>query len=273
MNRTHQPRHDAVLGLHPRPVGVGQPQARAAQAVDLGVGGHQHLGRRLGRSVWGQRSQPRGLRDRAVLHRPDHRVGGGEHQCPHTGEPGRLEQRGRRRDVGAVGQLGMLHRAKHRGDGGEMHDRVDPTLQRCRDHFGLDEVTDDDVDRGIGMRLEVDHPHLGTGRHELGDDVPADESRASCDEDPAPAQVIRGGRAHSLSARAAAGQPRHPSPPRTKVRIQSLQVGVESFGPLPASGSWRSAVANRTRVGDGPIGWSADPQFTYRSFILRSARV
>ena len=47
----HQPRDDAVLGLHPRPVDVGQAQARAAQAVGGGVGRHQHLAGGLGGAV------------------------------------------------------------------------------------------------------------------------------------------------------------------------------------------------------------------------------
>ena len=89
----HQPGDDAVLGLHAGTVDVGQADARAAQPVGRGVGGHQHLARGLGRAVGGERTQLGVLGDLRLLHRPRDRVGGGEGQRRHAGGAARLEQR------------------------------------------------------------------------------------------------------------------------------------------------------------------------------------
>ena len=54
----------------------------------------------------------------------------------------------------------ILDRAQHRGHRREVHDRVDPAGERRLEHVGIGDVADHDVDRGIGMGLQVEHAHV-----------------------------------------------------------------------------------------------------------------
>ena len=67
-----------------------------------------------------------------------------------------------------------------------MDDRVDSAGERGLERVEIGDVPDDDVDLGVGVRLQVDDADVRAGVRQLGHRVAADEPRATGHEDPAP---------------------------------------------------------------------------------------
>jgi hypothetical protein len=75
----------------------------------------------------------------------------------------------------------MLERAQHRGNGSEVHDRVDTTRERALEHSAIPDVALNEIDRWIWVGIEVDDPDLGAKAPELRHDMAPDEARATGD--------------------------------------------------------------------------------------------
>ena len=108
-----------------RAVDVGEPQAEGREPVQPPVEAHVALRRGLGRRVGRQRARLGVLRrghDLGVA--VDRAAGGGEHDAPHAGLAGRLEQRGRADDVDRRVERGVLDRAPDVDLGREVVDHL-----------------------------------------------------------------------------------------------------------------------------------------------------
>ena len=223
----HESGDDAVLGLHTGTVDVGEADAGAAQAVGGGVGGHEHLARGLGRPIRGERAQLGVLGDLRLLHRARDRVGGGERQRGHAGGAAGLEQRVGPGDVGAKGLVGLLERAQHRGDRGQVHDRVKAALKRRGQHVAVGDIALDEVHRRIGMGLQVHDAHLRAVGGQLGDDMAADEAGSAGDRTRRPVRSegthIQCGRRGSVLAARVTVAVRHCRPQAARTRRASAR--------------------------------------------------
>jgi hypothetical protein len=88
-----------------------------------------------------------------------------------------------------------------------VHDRVDATRKRALEHGPIPDVALNEIDRRVGVRIEVDNPDLGAMTRELRYDLAPDEARAAGDEHAATAKFAAVCVAHfiGVSARAVAG--------------------------------------------------------------------
>ena len=223
--RPHEPGHEAVLVAHAGPVDVGEPQRTRGHAVGARVTGQQHLARRLGGAVGGERPQRRVLGDGRGAHVTDHGVGGRHEEPGHAVYPRQFQQLMGDGHVLGVRLRGHLHRAQHGRHGGEMDDPVDPGHHGTLPHLGVGQLPLDGDDPRIvdRQRFPVHDRHSRTTAPERGDDRASDEAAASRDHD---VEWVWISGCHGVKLPPAPGSPIHPCNQSVTVCVRSGDSGT-----------------------------------------------